>query len=258
MTPSSHDPNRLHTISALLVCLLSGWDLHMVQNLANTGTCFIKLDWGFPGLEYPSFTTRHLLTGIGGFTEVSFSGGLDWAQKTVKNARAFQVLSGPAQGLQPPRIPALADCDEAQKRALQRSSWTWPLPASKFESLTTPQIPEISRPMSLEPADDEVSLCSDLTSATTISDADTSTFSSCVSDSTEVREPSPGINCAYNYLPDCQVRQQAQGDMLHAQWRDAEAMFARDGDTSGLLAVLVAASRSRSGESWQPSGIPRF
>jgi hypothetical protein len=52
------------------------------------------------------------------------------------------------------------------------------------------------------------------------------------------------------------AEQQLQIEHLSRQRTDAVAMFAENGDTSGLLAVMAAASQSSI--FWDPSGMPRF
>jgi hypothetical protein len=48
----------------------------------------------------------------------------------------------------------------------------------------------------------------------------------------------------------------ARLDRLRRQKQEADALYARNGDPSGLLALLAAASQSA--ENWDASGMPRF
>ncbi|KAL2161957.1 hypothetical protein VTH06DRAFT_7742 [Thermothelomyces fergusii] len=102
LKPLSHGPGGPHTVSVRLVALGSGYDEHTVRGWAETGRCFVRLDWGFPDCNYPRFTTRHLLTRPAASpADVSFSGGLGWAERMLA---AFKQLN--ATGFSdPPPLP---------------------------------------------------------------------------------------------------------------------------------------------------------
>ncbi|KAK3939109.1 hypothetical protein QBC46DRAFT_438598 [Diplogelasinospora grovesii] len=58
---------------------------------------------------------------------------------------------------------------------------------------------------------------------------------------------------------DQMVQRQIYTEILYRQRREAEAMYARDGDTSGLLAVMALAQQQQfSDAAWQSSGLPFF
>ncbi|KAK0629166.1 hypothetical protein B0T17DRAFT_179121 [Bombardia bombarda] len=89
---SSHAPGGTHTISVHFVALMSGFDLRIIQMWASTGEYFVKLEWIFPqhNSEYPKLTTRHLLTPEEIAPDVSFSGGLEWAENLRKHVQSLQ------------------------------------------------------------------------------------------------------------------------------------------------------------------------
>ncbi|KXX83311.1 hypothetical protein MMYC01_200043 [Madurella mycetomatis] len=246
--PSSHDEGGPNTISAVLVSRLSNYDVQTVRNWANTTSCYIRTVWGYPGYEYPNFTTRHLLTDDGVHGEVSFRGGLDWALRILENAKAFELIGRPALEPQWPGVPFPADAEGIRKRPLKHPDRMWPISRLHLESLSPPKTPEL--------ADDQGSLCSELTSATTISDTDTDFSGSPPSNPAEPRESSPGMGHAADPTADNLHQRAMQNEEFHRQRRSAEALYAHNGDTSGLLAIL--ASVPRSSESWHPSGMPKF
>jgi hypothetical protein len=71
-------------------------------------------------------------------------------------------------------------------------------------------------------------------------------------------DASHGPSCERNGWEDNDklAEQQLQNEHLSKQRTDAMTMFAENGDTSGLLAVMAAASKSS--VFWDPSGMPRF
>ncbi|KAL2259862.1 hypothetical protein VTK26DRAFT_6312 [Humicola hyalothermophila] len=91
--PLSHEQGGNHTISAELAARLTGRDLQLVQEWASTGESFIALVWVFPGSDYPEFRTRHLIVTGTGSGNVSFSGGIAWAQTIWKNYQKFQAAN---------------------------------------------------------------------------------------------------------------------------------------------------------------------
>jgi hypothetical protein len=250
VTPSAHESGRTHVISTALVSRLSGRESHKIHSRANDGACFISLSWEFPGVRYPSYTTRHLLTERSNLGELSFSGGLDWARRISKNTRTFQPASFPDLGPRPPLVPALPVPDFEQKFSLQHSGGDWPNFVPEFESLPA-DITDTPRSTSPEQADDQLSECSELASETTISEIDTETLSSRSFEDVEYPDSS-GVG----YPDSCQADDLAQSPITFPERRQiAEAMYIHNGDTSGLLSLL--ASMASSG-GWQPSGIPRF
>ncbi|KAL2263618.1 hypothetical protein VTK26DRAFT_5980 [Humicola hyalothermophila] len=270
LEPLIHDPGSPHTISALLVALLSDLDLQLVQTWARTGECFIKLVWIFRGSSYPKFTTRHLLV-LGTDTPcVSFSGGVAWAQRILKSAQGFQAAARPVSPL--PRLPP-PDARARQKLPVRLllglgpgQSW---MDDIGYLRQDRPSASSVT-------ADDRSSVCSELTSATTISDADTEYSSgpplSYVGSGLLTSEASgpelPTLNWtaqgqaetaekdAEEELYDRMASQQLQIEALARQSRDAQAMYARNGDTSGFLALMSSANRFAG--SWDSGGMPEF
>ncbi|KAK4241482.1 hypothetical protein C8A03DRAFT_41096 [Achaetomium macrosporum] len=231
----NHGSGGSHAISAKFVASLSGYEVRVIQEWARSGEHFIKLDWTFPGHNYPKFTTRHTLDPGEASGDVSFSGGLDWAQRMLKVTL----------GLQLPSTPTSFPAGRVPLPALPPYQPYWSA-GPAFPGTPTYKVPD--------PADDQASVCSELTSATTISDADGSCLSS---DLASTSQPSlSGSLPLQDWTEDDLVQHQLQIDMLHRQRRDAEAMYANNGDTSGLLAVMTAASQSIA--NWDSFGMPRF
>jgi hypothetical protein len=245
--PLSHDPGGPHFISVDLVAFLGNCHIQMVQDWAKAGECFIKLDWTFPGCNYPKFTTRHLLGMAPG--HVSFSGGLGWAEKTLKAAQLLgmtncpppsrqnlpvwnpvNIPSGPKLPFQPPPLP----------------SWHGWNPG--YGTLAGPIY--VSRGL----ADDEVSNFSEATSMTAASDA-----------SAVCSEPAELADYTFSgSFPDHdpeeddddRAQQQLQNELLYRQRREAEMLYAQTGDTNGLLAVRASAAQFSG--AWHSFGLPRF
>jgi hypothetical protein len=253
MEPKNHDPGGSHVISAQFVARVSRCDEQMIRDLASIGECFIKLDWKFPGYNYPKFTTRHFVTLDGGFGDVSFSGGLTWARRILKNAQNMQLTKQPVQKYQYLPMPAPRDSCDGPKLALQPSFRNWLAPNPGYRFPFGPEMRDAPMFVAPEPTDDQTSVCSELTTTTTISDTDTDFQFSCYPPPMEAEHPQT-CECCGNY--DWMVEQQLQIEILQRQRRNAEAMYARNGDTSGLLAVMASSSQSNWG--WDSSGMPRF
>ncbi|KAK3303538.1 uncharacterized protein B0T15DRAFT_576861 [Chaetomium strumarium] len=251
-----HEPGGSHVISAQLVASLSGYELRVIQKWAKTGEHFIRLDWTFPGHTYPKFTTRHTLDSGEASGDVSFSGGLDWAQRMLNVTQALQLPRHAAsfhaaEGGQHPPMPSSVFTGDSPKLPFQTLHPPHPYwnTSATFLNTLIHKAPK--------DADDEASVYSEPTSARTISDTDASCPSS---DLASTRQPSPSSESLplplQEWTEDDLVQHQLRIDMLHRQRRDAEAMYAHNGDTSGLVAVMASASQSMA--NWDSSGMPRF
>lgn len=207
--------------------------------------CVIRLNWTFPEFSYPKFTTRHVLDLSDASGDVSFSGGPGSSYKTLEATRIFLSPSHPAEGDE--QLPMLDPTDLCSPPKLTRSvPITNRLDQNPEDDFSTAPVPESSRP-----EDDELSVCSELTAAT-ISTADGSC--PCLNQ-TGTRDHCSCLVCPSQESAD-RILDQQQLQMLAGQRRDAEAMFTRTGDASGLLRVLESASQFRG--SWEPFGMPRF
>ncbi|KAK4134950.1 hypothetical protein BT67DRAFT_287280 [Trichocladium antarcticum] len=239
--PRSHGPGGSHTISVGIVSRMSGRDVQTIRDLASIGEWFIKLDWTFPGHTYPKFTTRHLLVLDSGSGDVSFSGGLKWARRIHNSTRALD-RSAPAS-MPPP--------------GTTRDGWKWPLqpPFESWPARGLPYGPAMAgTPDSgaSGPADDQTSVCSDLTSAPTLSDTETEPATAPASPPPTGSEPPwTPCGCCTRDGRTSQPQQQLLREMFQRQKRDAEALYAHNGDARGLLAVMAAAAQFR-GCSWDP------
>jgi hypothetical protein len=248
----SHEPGRPHVISTQLLASLSGYELRAIQKWASTGERFIKLEWTLPGHDYPKFTTRHALGSREASGDVSFSGGLDWAQRMLKAIQGLQLprtaASFPAEGgqhLPMPNPAVTGNCPKLPFQTLHSSHPYWST-SSAFLGTPIHGAPERS--------EDEASVYSDITSARTVSDVDASGPSS---DLSSIRQPSPPESLPLqDWTEDDLVQHQLHIEMLHRQRTDAEAMYAHNGDTSGMVAVMASASQSMA--NWDSFGMPRF
>ncbi|KAL2174524.1 uncharacterized protein P884DRAFT_314454 [Thermothelomyces heterothallicus CBS 202.75] len=121
LKPLSHEPGGPHTVSVRLVALRGGYDEHTVRRWAETGQCFVRLDWGFPNCNYPKFTTRHLLTSSGASSgDVSFSGGLDWAERMLNALKQLHATDYPDPPPPPPPPPPLPTPTPSSRGPLAR------------------------------------------------------------------------------------------------------------------------------------------
>ncbi|KAK4160079.1 hypothetical protein QBC43DRAFT_120643 [Cladorrhinum sp. PSN259] len=247
--PSTYDPGGLDAISTALVAQATAHNLHELEALALTGNCYIQLTWRLH-LPYPSFTTRHLL--VTSETLVSFSGDLVWAQRIVKNAEKFQIIDRPLPSSVPTQMVSVlppVTARDRQKTAfltghagipsqLQLERWA---PSSMGTQPDSPaEIPDT--PLSMSPAreDDQLSVCSDLTAAGTPGPSLHHNQNFRLLSPPPSRKQSSHIDEINNEWVDRMVQQQLQLDMFHQRKREAEELYARNGDTSGLLAVLAA------------------
>ncbi|KAK4248522.1 hypothetical protein C7999DRAFT_31014 [Corynascus novoguineensis] len=282
--PLSHKAGGHHIISAHLVALKGGYDLSAVQEWAKSGDCFAKLDWTFPDCNYPKFATRHLLSpnssSDGG--DVSFSGGLGWAEKmleAIKMLNATNYPDPPPPSLRPHPPPPrswLSCC----------SNYPYGYPPSQLSlSLSLPRPALVTRHLyeKREPGcyhfreleDDQVSNHSTATSLTTASDVSTAAFSEPAElpcyDSFRGEEKPSRARCWPGNDEQADNHNDEEGDdernreeelrrrleVLRTQRLEAEARYARDGDASGLMAVLAAARQSP--DYWDTAtGLPRF
>ncbi|KAL2166062.1 hypothetical protein VTG60DRAFT_3335 [Thermothelomyces hinnuleus] len=222
----SHEPEVGHTVSVQLVALRGGYDTETVQRWAETGQCFVELHWTFPDCNYPKFTTHHLLISPSGNPgDISFSGGLGWAEGLLKAMKLLNATDHP-------------DPDDRRPGYVSRQL-----------------------------DDDQVSNSSAATSLTTTSDAsiafsEPAELPNGTGDKNEEQADNGNYNdnadgrssSSINQAEELQL--QLQLELLSRQRREAEARYARNGDASGLLAVLAAARQSS--RYWDSSGLPRF
>jgi hypothetical protein len=230
------------------VAFLSSRNVDAIRGSARAGDCFIKLDWTFPGSSYPKFTTRHLLDVDDTASDVSFSGGLDWAHRIL-------VAS---QHLQPPGNYPSQACP-LEPRFCNRPDWLVQPPLRyPFDGDLTFEFAEL-------PEDDDedcVSLCSDPTSSTVTLNS-SARYSALGMDQAS-EPPIWGLcredSCADGHLANDDLLvdddMNKQHEALRLQRMEAEAMLDRNGDAGGLLAVMASASGSIG--NWDCLGRPIF
>ncbi|KAK0739161.1 hypothetical protein B0T21DRAFT_409533 [Apiosordaria backusii] len=239
INPSAGDPKELHTISTFLLSMTLGVDGKILETRARSQDWFIHVDWRYQTI-YPKFTTRHrVIPGIS--PSVRFAGGTAWAENIARNP-AFQT---PHKQMPVPdylRRPTRNTSWESRAPPFNPLNRT-PVTMPDFTSwIPSPEFPGTPRSMSPGPGDDELSVCSDLTSVgSTVSEITTPRFLS----------PSPSRQNSSTLATgsingdwmDQQVQQQFQDEAFLKQKREAENLFARTGDLSGLIAVMEAANK---------------
>jgi hypothetical protein len=283
--PSSHDPGGHHTIAIGLVARLCNLTEQETQALARAGGGYINLSWTVPGYNYPMFDTRHSLDSNRKLGDVSFSGGLGWALPLLETSRMFNFDTAPSQ---PRHKSSTWPLPSLPPRPAPSRSWLTRRvsignPVFPSHGPTDDQLSDLLDLTSESTVSDTASLAfSDEAGEDTMPHGPLLAFSDHVSEATipdaaflafpEHAPECPCLDATVVCLPDAShsarcakdgwedndrlAEQQLQNENLHRQRRDAVAMFAENGDTSGLLAVMAAASQSSA--FWDPSGMPRF
>jgi hypothetical protein len=283
--PLSHGPGGHHTVSISLVARLCNLTEQKVQDLARAAGGYIELRWTVLGYNFPKFDTRHKLITSKASGDVSFSGGLGWTQPLLETAQMFNFDTLPSQ---PRQKSSTWPISSLPPRPAPSRGW---LPGPRC--FVSPVFPPHGRPdgqlsdlldlTSESTISDAGSLAfSDEASEATVADVAVVSFSDQASEATisdaaflafpehapeytfsdadipSLPDASQGAGCPGGGWADDDklAQQQLQNEHLHRQRTDAVAMFAKNGDTSGLLAVMAAASQSTA--FWDPSGMPRF
>lgn len=240
------------TISVYFAAQLSGLDVVMFKKLAAAGGHFVHLVWIFTGNLFPKVSSRHVLVETDGAADITFDGGLGWAsgilerEQALQKARASSVPRPQVSSLQPEAIhqphPLKLPCQASYLGGL--------------EAVADPLAPRFLPP--------------GFTYETT-STLPSSTGWRCGSqDECHLDQPdSPGPLCESSVAterstPELEnviddewtVELQITIEILERKRRDAEDLFARCGDPSGLASVMQLASQSTG--VWLPSGLPRF
>ncbi|KAK3316242.1 hypothetical protein B0H66DRAFT_534502 [Apodospora peruviana] len=281
--PGSHAPGLDHSILASFLAVLSGSDLGTVIAWANTSTCFVKLEWSFPDCEFPKITTRHILL-ADGHADVSLSGGLGFAVKLLRYVQSLGMTSPPS--VRQPHFPTChlgLQCPpqavDVERETEQPHFQNWTDTAGFMVGqcpFPWPGLPGMPFSTSPPPLDDEISIFTDYTSQESII---TPTMTTATTATTWLNDASNLLGTAFSGFPettispsepqnaveidesamDHLVQRQIQIETFEQQKRAAEAMYAHNGDTRGLLAV-ASASQGGHMESglWQPTGLPYF
>ncbi|KAK4184118.1 hypothetical protein QBC35DRAFT_67282 [Podospora australis] len=274
LNPWGHDPGGIHTISLSLIGLLVGTCQQILEALSRQEECFVKVDWRFH-LPYPKFTTRHRVVPED-TPQISFSGGLDWALKIFQSMESTNMAAPPIRSMSLPMSPQFNTRERQKEPFSSNRAATWNHPSSShwlpagsgnFPSFSAPlPFPGSSNilfpppgprtdsfpilgpsdtPRSMTPAlsdDGQSSVSSGLTSpGGIISDAasGSSYFSSL-----STRQNSSRVDELSNQGMDKLAEHQLLDEQFQQQKREAEALYARTGDVSGLRAVLALASKS--------------
>ncbi|KAK4201083.1 hypothetical protein QBC40DRAFT_63437 [Triangularia verruculosa] len=237
ISPSAGDPKEVHTISTSVLAATSGVDLKSLNTKANNQELFVHVDWRYQTI-YPKFTTRHRVVPEPSLS-ILFAGGTSWAEDIARTP-AFHTphehmpvpdyLRRPAWSLSPqPPKPSFNMGNRVQRMTPQLGSWT-----------PSPHFPDTPRSMSPSSGDDQLSICSDPTSVgSTISEVRTPRLFS----PPPSRQNSSSTASITGDWMDRQIQQQFQDEEFLKQKQDAEELFERTGDLSGLIAVMEAANR---------------
>jgi len=263
--PVSHGPGRPHLISIHILALLLNRPLETLKQWAAASDCFIKLVWTFPGWNHPEFITRHLVVTDTAPGYVSFSGGLNWAEDMWKAAQRLQpptcpYISGhqtltprwdraafpPKGGGNTPSLPPpVPFMDLAQWKARYQTV-TYPSRGTVEDSVSEPSLEDA--PSLTDGASDD--------SKTVFSSEPAEMEAEMEAEMAAAEDPNPGKDPYPHHKTGDNDGSQARLDMLRRQKQEAEALYARNGDPSALLALLATASQSA--ENWDAHGMPRF
>lgn len=236
INPLASNPGGLHTISTYVLSRTLGVDMKTLDDKANNDEWFIHVDWKYE-IVYPKFTTRHRVIS-GSSLSIHFAGGTAWAENIASNL-AFQTSH---QYMPVPdylRCPTWDVGPESQEPYFD---------AGSTDSGMSPELPswrpllgfpETPRSMSPSSGDDEFSVCSDPTTVgSTIWEHTTPRFFT----PPPSRQNSSIVHSINNYWMDQQIQLQFRDEAFLRQKQDAEDLFARTGDVSGLIAVMEAAN----------------
>ncbi|KAK1831101.1 hypothetical protein QBC39DRAFT_352386 [Podospora conica] len=284
-----------NTIGILLIAhMWAAYSLEIIVGWVEAGQGLCTLEWTLPGFPLTVFTTRHSVVADEESQAhgVRFDGGLDWAKTAAVHFRLLQP--DPATPAHQPqrRCPALAlargltqsspPCDrnsyyENTGTSLQRS-WSgssdqlpiqstihtfpptppqdssqytyWPLPhASNDPPHTYTQYPLLAEEEDSEDGDGTLQPGSPETLTYSLTSASTS----------RLPTPSQGdvpSHCAEEWT-DQDVQNQVYIEFLRQRRLEAQDLYMRTGDPSGLLDLCSAAITAGEGV-WRPSGLPYF
>ena len=257
--PSTHDPGGVDAISTALVARATGKDHKDLEAQALARPCYIRVNWKLR-LDYPTFTTRHLLVVME--TSVAFAADLAWAQRIERTAFKFQAVDVPLPRPIPlaplPHLSAqyqqkalLTGCDGLSS-GFQLTGWNRDSGNLRARACSPPELPDTPSSMSPAPEDEMESACSEYMSGGTPGRHPSLRLLS----PPPSRKHSSHIDDLNYAEADKMVQQQIRLDLFQQQKRAAEELYARNGDTSGLLAVLATATQ-QSLDSQSPRA-PRF
>lgn len=242
---------------------------------ARTGSHFIKLEWTLAGHNlFPRFTTRHALV-EDGQADISLSGGLGFALRLLKyiqtldldaspfvqqpqfpqpGIKGFPASSGgiqkPFKGVyfgSQPRPLYFQDLDEPPElpeshgHSLDpkppRMSFSMPLPSDQVSVSTDCTGDSVNTP-SLTRASTATTWLNDGTGSLGLLSTSPAEFSEVSAHPLERLDPRKPEACTLGHLR--QVDRRMQGEAFSQQKRKAQAMYAHNGDTSGMVALASA------------------
>lgn len=270
------------TVSAGLAAEMTSFGLERLLSWAASGNYFCKVDWAFRespnSPSSPDFSTRHLLTREE-TAVIAFSGGLGWASNLL--ALLQRPHLAPSVGRQTAQNPGRERIGNQSPQKHSHHNPDSPLPAPnqrKTRSAARRQSLQDRRDRHLLHSSNPLPFHSNtITQNTQITRVTTPTTRhfpdwGCdeYSDTDQPESPEPlttattreNTPCSesgsqpYRDPVDEQIQRQMQINIFERRQREAEDLYTRTGDSSGLFDVLRAAPQHSS--LWQPSGRPYF
>lgn len=274
---STHESSGVNTVSARFLSILTGKPIGQYLAVENKDECFFKVEWAFPQhKDGPKITTRHLLTSEPTSANLSFSGGLDWAKKllehyvissrgstTTLSAATIQPRSGSQVVVSRHELEREGDldndndhmsvCSEAPPATTSTTGASPATIASPTFCLHSSVFPSWGQNLRDSPSTSEsVDRCG-------YNDSDTP-FSGSGSEQ-QIRKWTSDDTGDGGSAHSGSAQNHNQADVeitksLKEQRKQAEAIYARNGDMSEMMALLARAKDIPA--AWEPNGRARF
>ncbi|KAK0667989.1 hypothetical protein QBC41DRAFT_130206 [Cercophora samala] len=247
VSPVSIDPGGPNIISTALASKLLEIDLDELDALVEARKHIVHIDWRYE-TPNPKFTTMHHLV-IGSSPTIGFAGGTEWFEKVARTSafRGEQEVMPIPDYLQSPAWTTPLNSRkssliiEPQPGRFASPQYPgWQEPNGWIRAASPPEMAETSREGSQDLEDDQLSICSDPASVV-------STFSEATAPSIYTPVPSRQNSCGLADINgawmDLQIQQQFQSEAFQQQKKQAEDLYMRTGDVSGLIGVMRTASQ---------------
>lgn len=238
MVPVAADPNGSHNvITTALAAMVLGKDQKVLEvRAAEPNRCFIHLSWSYEA-RYPKFTTMHHLV-IGSSPIMALQEGPAWAEKIAEVATSGETLGITSTTSHQQWNPGWTAVQPHPTLISKHLNWEidpWSPPSS-------PQLPGGHGTTTPVSQDDQLSVCSDLAStATTVSEPTTPNLF--LADPLERAWSSPFDTDINGGWMTSGMQHQFQDDAFQQQKREANDLYCKTGDVTGLIAVMRTANR---------------
>ncbi|KAK0708342.1 hypothetical protein B0H67DRAFT_338096 [Lasiosphaeris hirsuta] len=261
------------TISVSCAARASGLDVGLLRKWAAAGGYFFHLCWIFTRCPFLKILSRHLLVGTEDTAELTFNGGLGWAfamldrEQALREATSSSFQRPHPSSFQPGPASQLKLPCRASDLGNPESSRHGALPAASAPNLLDPlhgsrPVASLSRSLDLglEPYAETTETLPSYPRCE-FGDEDNGQLD-------QIDSPGPLGNSSVateRSTPEREldtiddewtVELQLTIEILGRRRREAEDLFARNGDPSGLVSITKLASQF-SGV-WFPSGLPWF